>query len=158
MRGWVCGHVGCGGKLLPPAANAALNASPSVNARRARYNFTHPAFSEFADLWRPRIGGASKLPRRVADKQPRTIPEQIFCSWSKSGSNGISSSDGGLRRSTKPRSSRFDHGGANGLRPNSQNSFDDKGSHENPLRMKSGSEKSDREYAYSQPDQTEKQT
>src|SRR5579862_9788668 len=35
------GHVGTsgrGGKPLPPAANAALNASPGVNARRARHN------------------------------------------------------------------------------------------------------------------------
>ncbi len=34
------GTSGRGGKLLPPAANAALNASPGVNARRARHDFT----------------------------------------------------------------------------------------------------------------------
>src|SRR5580698_5936753 len=35
------GTSGRGGKLLPPAANAASNASPGVNARRARHDF-HP--------------------------------------------------------------------------------------------------------------------
>jgi hypothetical protein len=36
------GTSGRGGKLLPPAARAALNASPGVKARRARHDF-HPS-------------------------------------------------------------------------------------------------------------------
>ena len=40
---WYVGTLGArGGKPLPPAANAALNASPGVKARRARHDF-HPA-------------------------------------------------------------------------------------------------------------------
>ena len=65
-----CAYVGTsgrGGKLLPPAANAALNASPGVKARRARHDFTQ----SIGRPYRTKMFGLKSL--------SETVPLLIFC-------------------------------------------------------------------------------
>ena len=62
------GTSGRGGKLLPPAANAALNASPGVKARRARHDFTQ---TTLAIDYRTSMFGLKSL--------SETPPVLIFC-------------------------------------------------------------------------------